>query len=395
MKRYIYIFVEVAQRELDSRLAIAIKLAKEGFEVVIGEKNQLLWNIFAGKYPPGVIFDKCAQIAEHKKFESLIKRGFIYTVLDEEGLLTDKNYFNKNRFSKNAEKFVSANFVTGDNLNSIILSEYPTANNIISGNPRYSMLHKEWDTWFAYEMKSIQEQYGKFALIVSSFNPYPQAYLYALPGMKEVDEFFKHKMEEYLSNNQTSDLSFILRPHPSDQPYGYTGVNIDSRFNIIPWIRAADFIVNAKCTTSLEAFIAGKPVFTWKYRTNEKLYKLANIFANDINDMGSIEPDSYQKRRSKILEKLLAHYGSAFEPLNIITQKIGELSFPVKEKKPNKISIHRMMHFRNRVKAFIRGDDYNRILQKFTAQHLQYALDKAKYHGLQIEEENFVLTLKN
>ena len=41
--RYIYIFVEVARRELDSRLALAIKLVEEGCTVFIGEKNQLLW----------------------------------------------------------------------------------------------------------------------------------------------------------------------------------------------------------------------------------------------------------------------------------------------------------------------------------------------------------------
>ena len=102
--RYVYIFIEVAKREMDSRLALAVHLAKKGYSVIVGEKNQLLWNMFFNKYPPGVILDKCAQIANTPNFEKLIKKGFVYTVLDEEGLITNSEYFTSSRFSKNAEK---------------------------------------------------------------------------------------------------------------------------------------------------------------------------------------------------------------------------------------------------------------------------------------------------
>lgn len=122
--RFIYIFIEVARRELDWRMALAVQLAKKGYSVVVGEKNQLLWNMFVGYYPPGVILDKCAQIATSQEFENLICAGFVYTVLDEEGLITNAAYFNQSRFSSQAEKFVSANFVTGKNLDSIIKSQF-------------------------------------------------------------------------------------------------------------------------------------------------------------------------------------------------------------------------------------------------------------------------------
>lgn len=394
-KKYIYILVEVARRELDSRLAIGIELAKQGYEVIIGEKNQILWSMFAGRYPPGVILDKCAQFAAHKNFKSLIRKGFVYTVLDEEGLLTNKEYFNKSRFSQKAEKYVTANFVTGKNLNKIILSDYPSAKNIVSGNPRYSMLHEEWKHWYEEEYNIIKKTYGKFVLIVSSFNPYPQAYLYAIPGMKEIDEYFKQKMEEYLSDNKGSGHSFVLRPHPSDQPYKYADIKIDDRFNIIPWIMASEYIVNAKCTTSLEAFIAAKPVYTWKYKISEKVYKLANIFANDIGDYGKIEPPSFRKKRSKILEGLLAHYDSAYTSINIIVETLGKLSFPVTPPKRIHSSIHKVMHLRNGIRFFFMGDNYNRILQKFTKDHIHYTVKKVTANNLQAEVNDKVVIIRN
>ncbi len=395
MKKYVYIFVEVARRELDSRLAIAIKLAKEGHHVVIGEKNQLLWNMFAGKYPPGVILDKCAQLAEHKRFDYLMRKGFVYTVLDEEGLLTNKEYFNSNRFSKKAEKYTSANFVTGNNLNQIILDKYPNAKNIISGNPRYSMLHAEWKHWFEEEYNTIKKQYGKFVLIISSFNPYPQAYLNAIPGMKEVDEYFKLKMEEYLTDNKNSDLNFVLRPHPSDQPFNYQSIQIDDRYNIIPWIMASEYIINAKCTTSLEAFIAGKRAYTWKYRTNEPVYKLANLFADDISELNSQELKSIHDKRKKILNNLLAYFDSADLPLNIISSTISNLAFFSTKKTSERPVTHRFMHIKNRIRFLFLRDNYNRITQKFTKKHVEYAEKKIKMHDLYVSVSDKVLTIKS
>jgi len=91
-KSYIYILIEVARRELDSRMLLATKLANKGYSVIVGEKNQILWNIISGKYPPGVIFDKCAQFVDSKRYETVHQKGFVYTVLDEEGLITNCSY---------------------------------------------------------------------------------------------------------------------------------------------------------------------------------------------------------------------------------------------------------------------------------------------------------------
>lgn len=377
--RYVYIFIEVAKREMDSRLALAVHLAKKGYSVIVGEKNQLLWNMFFNKYPPGVILDKCAQIANTPNFEKLIKKGFVYTVLDEEGLITNSEYFTSSRFSKNAEKYISANFVVGKHLNDLILNIYSNAKNIISGNPRYSMLLPEWKHWFSHEYNLIKNNYNDFVLLVSSFNPYPQVYKNTISGMKQLDDFYKLKLKNYLESQKQSNLNFVLRPHPSDQPYGFTELKIDDRFNIVPWICASDYILNAKCTTSIEAFIAGKRAYTWKLVTKEAAYKLANIFADDISEFHKPVLDSIQDRRKRILNNLLSFNDSPFDSLHIIANKIEELSF-LSTKKISKISIHRFLHFKNKIRFIINRDNYTRITQKFTEKDINYAKQKLSMH---------------
>ena len=391
--RYIYILVEVARRELDSRLALALQLVEEGCTVFIGEKNQLLWNMFCGFYPPGVIFDKCAQMAEHKYFQRLLKQGFRYTVLDEEGTLTNREYFNSQRFSKRAERDVMANFVSGSELNRNILKDYPKSNNIMSGNPRYSMLHSEWADWFRQELEEIKK-HGRFTLLLSSFNSYPSTYKDALPGMREVDDFFKEEMRKYIEEVDKTKIKLILRPHPSDQPFEYKDVIIDDRYNVIPWIMAADVIINAKCTTSLESFIAKKDnIYTWKFKTKEKAYKLANLFADDVKEIGNKKSLYSQPRRARVIKEIIAFYDSPNKSFDIIRDKLLSISFETASRPIRFVSIDRLLHLKNFLISFLQGDNYLRILTKFTNEHVRNALKKIDSNNINVQVNRKVIKL--
>ena len=391
--RYIYIFVEVARRELDSRLALALQLVKEGCTVFIGEKNQLLWNMFCGIYPPGVIFDKCAQLVEHKYFDKLLKQGFRYTVLDEEGTISDREEFNSYRFSKRAERDVMANFVSGNELNRNLLMDYPKSRNIISGNPRYSMLHSEWAQWFSEELEEIKK-YGRFTLLLSSFNSYPSTYKYALPGMREVDDFFKEEMRKYIEEVDKTKIKLILRPHPSDQPFEYKDVIIDDRYNVIPWIMAADVIINAKCTTSLESFIAKKDnIYTWKFKTKEKAYKLANLFADDVKEIGNKKSLYSQPRRARVIKEIIAFYDSPNKSFDIIRDKLLSISFETASRPIRFVSIDRLLHLKNFLISFLQGDNYLRILTKFTNEHVRNALKKIDSNNINVQVNRKVIKL--
>jgi surface carbohydrate biosynthesis protein len=380
-KRYVYILVEVARRELDSRLALGVELIKRGMVVIVGEKNEILWNIMVGKYPPGVILDKCAQYATKREFLHIIKKGFIYTVLDEEGLITSKEYFNKNRFSKKAEKYVAANFVTGKYLNDLIFDEYPDAKNVESGNPRYSMIHPKWDYWFQDEFEIIKKTYGRYVLIVSSFNPYPEAYKNAYPGMSLVDEKYKYELNIFLAKQSSSGFKFVLRPHPSDQPNIINNISVDDRFNIIPWIKSAEYIINAKCTTSLECFLANKSAYTWKGIAKEKVYKLPDFFANDLSELDKKTSISEQAKRLRVMKNILFNHDDPYSSFNIIADKLEQLSFE-SSGSIKSFNIQKLFHFKNRLRSYLWQKNYDSILLKFTNEHVLYAVDKLNKNNI-------------
>ena len=119
--------VEVTKRELDSRALIATKLAQNGLNVILGEKNEILWGCCLGLYPPGVIFDKCAQILDNKKWHILKRKGFVFTSLDEEGLVTQPDYFFSQRFSENAANESALIFCWGRKQADMIRAKYPNA----------------------------------------------------------------------------------------------------------------------------------------------------------------------------------------------------------------------------------------------------------------------------
>ena len=138
-----YVLVEVTKRELDSRALIATKLAQNGLNVVLGEKNEILWACCLGLYPPGVIFDKCAQILDDKKWHKLKRKGFVFTSLDEEGLVTQPDYFFAQRFSEKAASESALTFCWGKKQADMIRAKYPKAKLEESGNPRMALLVKD------------------------------------------------------------------------------------------------------------------------------------------------------------------------------------------------------------------------------------------------------------
>ncbi|MDO8992484.1 MAG: hypothetical protein Q7U83_05435, partial [Daejeonella sp.] len=150
---------------------------------------------------------------------------------------------------------------------------------------------------------------------------------------------------------------------------------IDDRYNIIPWIIASEYIINAKCTTSLEAFISGKRAYTWKIPTREPAYRLANFFADDLTELDQSLTDKLNIKRKEILHRLLSNADSANRAFDMIVEKLENLSFK-SALSIRKSSIHKMMHLKNKLRFVLNGDNYNRIRQKFTESDINYAHEK-------------------
>ena len=174
------------------------------------------------------------------------------------------------------------------------------------------MLNDEWDYWFENEINFIKNLYGKFIFCCSSFNPFPRAYDNALPGMKKIDQYYKSEVTKYLKTSLRKNNKIVFRPHPSDMPFKLKGLIIETNFNVIPWIKSSEYLINAKCTTSIEAYLARKNSFTWNIITRNYAYRIANLFADDI-DQTKITIDFKKLLEEKVLDKILHSKDLPFE----------------------------------------------------------------------------------
>ena len=137
-KPIVYILLEMYRREFDSRLKIKSVLENRGFYVIFGHKDTIRQGIRIGLLPPGIIFDKCAQDTKFNYWPKIKNRGFIFTLLDEEGIHTFKKEI---KMRIGIPKYIDMIFF--NNLYQYIVTKsiykengFIFPNNKISGNPR-------------------------------------------------------------------------------------------------------------------------------------------------------------------------------------------------------------------------------------------------------------------
>ena len=111
----IYLHVEIAARELDSKLLLATLAAAKGHNIIISNIDLLKEALFKGVLPPGIFHDKSLvpSIDLNLIYKEMNKRDILITSLDEESGLLDHDYknFAKNRFSQDTIDKSSAIFL--------------------------------------------------------------------------------------------------------------------------------------------------------------------------------------------------------------------------------------------------------------------------------------------
>ena len=379
--RWVYILVEVTKRELDSRALIASKLAQNGLNVVLGEKNEILWGCCLGLYPPGVIFDKCAQILDDKKWHILKRKGFVFTSLDEEGLVTQPDYFFAQRFSEKAASESAFTFCWGKKQADMIRAKYPKAKLEESGNPRMSLLLKDSKHWFKDEIAEIKEKYGKFVLVCSSFNPFEDSYDESNAWRKKEDEEAKKSVLRICDQLVEDGTNVIYRPHPSDAPIKLENMEVDGRWSIAPWLHSCTLLINANCATSFDAYVTGTPCIAPRGSSREYSFRFANAFARKINNDVPVRLINHKPLKSKMHDSIANHHVSFLEdpdePSSIIAKKLEELSFSTSMRpKKSYSNIINFIEFKNMIRFKIKGYDYRRISNKFEYKNLRPCINK-------------------
>jgi surface carbohydrate biosynthesis protein len=304
-----YFPMEMASRELDSRLLLAAIAASHGFEVVLGQKWLIERNI---EYmTPGVYLSKTLTVRDAKMLQRAKAAGYITAAIDEEipGLIVhDRKFWWVSRAAVDATDLI---FLPGTYNSSAFASVFGLEEGRVrrASNPRWDLLREELRPVFADEVADLKRRYGDFILVNSNLgltNSRKGDARQMIQGLIDQGKIDANDtdllrdlndivaMEE---SNRASlialmpemarrfpDHRIILRPHPSEIVEnwhawigGHDRVEVVREGAAVSWILAAHLLVHTNCTTGVEAVALDKPSICLVSENPANRRYLANI----------------------------------------------------------------------------------------------------------------------
>ncbi|MAF97980.1 MAG: hypothetical protein CMH26_05020 [Micavibrio sp.] len=292
--KFLYLPLEIVVREHDGKVTLAHEAAMQGWVVLIAPKAILYAMI--DTLPQGVVMIKSATPLEHAQIKMLHESGHKICSLDEEGVVTFKEFLGDNvRFNRDNLNIIERVFFWGDEQKRIFEETFPefAQYGVKSGSPRLEFWRDFAHEVYKDQADALRRKYGRFILIPSSFG-IANNVLGAHMGLEltkkhsasnlseDMVEFMVGQAEQnliafkeyidFLPEMVASqpDINFIIRPHPSESHdiwkkmeekldnlhFVYEGA-------VTPWILASEGIYHFKSTTSIEAHLMGRPVMTY------------------------------------------------------------------------------------------------------------------------------------
>lgn len=295
MSGYVYLTIEMKQRELESKCLLAIKLIEKGYSVVIGQQ----WAIFKElhKLPKGIVFFK----SYHKIYDSSIKLakkcGHKVIVHDEELFLQ----FPEQTFSESIDagirEYIDAILVNSKSEREILISK--GFDNLINfGNPRLELLQQVGKKIYSSKITEIKKKHGNYVLINTNFGTINSSWGdiekvraaqeqagYIKKGSNKIfdatirAEKYADKVITEIVTSTKVNINFIIRPHPSENiEYwrykfsNFPNVSVIREGHHAPWTMAASCLIHSNCATGLEALVMGVPVISIEEQGGNELF---------------------------------------------------------------------------------------------------------------------------
>ena len=161
--------MEIASRELDSRLLLACLAIARGYEVVLGQKWLIEHNI--GAMPPGLYVSKTLTGRDGVTLAEARRRGYRIAAIDEElpGLVMSAKQLRW--MAPEAVAATDLIFIAGSGNAAAVSERFPEASARVvqAANPRWDLLRPELRGFHADEVAAIKARYGRFILINTNF----------------------------------------------------------------------------------------------------------------------------------------------------------------------------------------------------------------------------------
>lgn len=279
--------IETKARDYQARLLLAVEFIRQGYDVVIGER-EIIHRIIPA-FKGAMVFEKGIGFTGENKISRLKRNGFTVVGWDDEGLVFDAKrygFHNDRRVLALYDLF----FAWGKNQKTEIQQHFGKCENVvITGNPRIDALTKlsnykppnKLTILFIDNFASVNHYEGG-----KRFNHELQTYVWAHPYKSDEDKSIQEKI---MRNNRRSDsllfqifleaikqvaISFpdaalIVRPHPSSSDRifeteftSYPNVQIMREGAVEDYIVKSHAVVQSASTTAVQSFIIGAPIIS-------------------------------------------------------------------------------------------------------------------------------------
>lgn len=361
-RRRLTIPVEIFNREFDAKILLSCFATERDFSVIIGEKRQIQLNL--ASLPQSIYLPTNLHNRNRITTHLLAQLGHVLTGWDEEAIV----YCSPDVYVK--EKLGSMVFsqpklfLTWGPENARIWKSQPDYNGMpihITGNPRVDLLRTELRPYWTKQVETIREKFGKMILIntnfgkLNNFRPNKgdekKALEQATVSPSEVDEFnlgmARHRLalfqyfQEMVGQMAAAfpAHTILIRPHPSEShetwrqaAKGHANVQVYIEGHVIPWLLAADAIIHNSCTTGLEGYVLGRPVFVYQPVISERFDKqLPNAVSRRATSLrelielvkaasssGQSAKENGAEAKTRLIEQYLASLHGPFASENIV-----------------------------------------------------------------------------
>jgi surface carbohydrate biosynthesis protein len=302
-RRRLTLPVEVFNREFDAKVLLSCFAAERGFSVIIGEKHEIKLNL--ASLPRSIFIPTNLHNRYHVTTTLLNNLGHTLVGSDEEAIVyCSPEVYVKEKLGTEVFPQPKLFFAWGPE-NSRIWKMQHNYNQMpihITGNPRIDLLRPELRPYWSHQVESIRKRFGRIILIntnfgkLNNFRPNKgderKALDTAALSPSKVDEFelgmAKHRLALFQFSQEMvgkiseafPNLTVLIRPHPSENheswiqaAKGCSNVQVLIEGHVTPWLLAADSIIHNSCTTGLESYLLGRPVFSYQPITSDRFDK--------------------------------------------------------------------------------------------------------------------------
>jgi surface carbohydrate biosynthesis protein len=307
--------IEIKKREFDSRLLLAYFFVKEGYNIIIGDRD--------GCERESIYTLNCVYIAkslaysQKNMYNNFHNNNGKVLILYEEGgfvgRVKTKLSEIESAYPSGMLPFIDSILIYGESYKELLIENIIGLNktNVFSsGNSRFDLHKPKYHSYFNEDLNKIKKRYGKYILFNGNFvtgNHFlgQDTFKNEIAENQEMNDEMKSAFFERMKDAEKNiitfiemiiivskafpDLSIIVRPHPGEDGKIYhdylsqfKNVHITNKGNAYSWIIGAEIVIHQDCTTGIEAVFAEKPVISYiPFSDRSNLFFLAT-FLSDI-----------------------------------------------------------------------------------------------------------------